>query len=113
MTEAARDHVRDRLEAAMRMIREPGEVVLRLVGAELVEHQERIDPPQERRADDTRELHACAVARLHPAGALLDRSIVKGRARYARRARCLRGRCLSHDLLPFFRRERSSYDHLP
>jgi hypothetical protein len=37
----AGEHVGDRLDAAMRMPREPGEVVVRIVVAEVVEQQER------------------------------------------------------------------------
>ncbi len=40
---AAREHVGDGLEAAMRMVREAREVVVGIVGAELVEQQERIE----------------------------------------------------------------------
>ena len=37
------EHVGHGLEAAMRMIGEAGDVVVGVVGAELVEHQERIE----------------------------------------------------------------------
>ena len=48
VTHAAGDHVRDGLEAAVRMIRKPADVVLRVVGAERVEHEERIEPALQR-----------------------------------------------------------------
>ena len=63
MTHAAGDHVRDRLEAAMRMVGKPADVVLRIVGAERVEHQERIEPALQRLRQHARELHAGAVRR--------------------------------------------------
>ena len=37
------EHVGDRLETAMRMRREAGDVIVRVVRKELVEHQERIE----------------------------------------------------------------------
>jgi hypothetical protein len=36
------EHVRDGLEAAMRVRREPGHIVVGIIRVELVEHQERI-----------------------------------------------------------------------
>ena len=41
--DAARQHVGDRLDAAVRVPREPGEKVVRVVVAEVVEQQERIE----------------------------------------------------------------------
>ena len=55
------EHVGDGLEAAMRMVGEAGEVVLGAVGAELVQHQERIEHVQLRRADHARQLDAGAI----------------------------------------------------
>ena len=69
------DHVRHRLEAAMRMIRKARQVVLWLIRTKLVEHEERIEAPKKRRTDNTRELHARAVARRHSAEALPDHAI--------------------------------------
>ena len=40
---AAGKHVGDGLEAAMRMVRKAGDVVVRVVAAERVQHQERIE----------------------------------------------------------------------
>ena len=44
MAHAAGDHVCDCLEAAMRMVWEATDIVLRVVGAERVEHEKRIEP---------------------------------------------------------------------
>ncbi len=55
MAHAARKHVGHRLEAAMRVIREAGQIIVRVVRTKLVEHQERIDVRQHRRADQTRQ----------------------------------------------------------
>src|SRR5690606_33912608 len=60
---AAVEHVRHGLEAAMRMAGETGDVVFGLVGAELVEQQERIELRQRRAADDAGELDPGAVRR--------------------------------------------------
>jgi hypothetical protein len=62
MAHAAREHVGHGLEAAMRMIGKAGDVVGALVGAELVEHQERVEIGQRLAADHAIELHAGAVA---------------------------------------------------
>jgi hypothetical protein len=61
VTHAAGDHVRDGLEAAMRMIRKPADVVLRVVGAERVEHEERIEPALQRLREHARQLDAGAI----------------------------------------------------
>src|SRR5436309_572125 len=49
----------------MRMLRETGDVVTRIVGAEGVQHEEGIDIGKLRRADQPRELYAGAVLRRH------------------------------------------------
>ena len=49
---AAVEHVGDGLEAAVRMVGKARDVVLGLVGAELIEHQERIEIGQLRLPDD-------------------------------------------------------------
>ena len=74
MAHAARDHVRHRLEAAMRMVRKAADVVLRIVGAERVEHQERIEPALQRLRQHARELHARAVGRRLAGDHALDRA---------------------------------------
>src|SRR3546814_825630 len=60
---SAVEHVGHGLEAAVRMAGETGDVVLGLVGAELVEQQERIELRQRRAADDAGELDPGAVRR--------------------------------------------------
>ena len=61
MAHAPVEHVGDGLETAMRVIGEAGDVVFRLVGAELIEQQERVEVGQLRLADDPAQLHACAI----------------------------------------------------
>ena len=65
---AARDHVGDGLEAAVRVVREAGDVVVGPVAAEGVEHQERVQP-------------ALQVLRQH-AGELDARTVGGGYARH-------------------------------
>src|SRR3546814_13544241 len=60
---SAVEHVGHGLEAAVRMAGETGDVVLGLVGAELVEQQERIELRPRRAADDAGELDPGAVRR--------------------------------------------------
>src|SRR5690606_27679224 len=57
------EHVGHGLEAAVRMARKPGQVVLRAIGAELVEQQERIEIRQLGTADDARQLDPGPVGR--------------------------------------------------
>src|SRR6185503_13586818 len=59
---AASEHVCDRFEAAMRMIRKAADVIRRLVRAELIEQQERIELGKARSSDDAIELDAVAIA---------------------------------------------------
>src|SRR5579862_1410210 len=63
MAHAASDHIRDGLEASMRVIRKPADVILRVVGTERVEHQERIEPLLQILRKYARELHTGAVRR--------------------------------------------------
>jgi hypothetical protein len=63
MAHASVEHVGDGFEAAMRMVGETRQVILGLVGAELVEQQEGIQHVELRRADHARELDARAVGR--------------------------------------------------
>jgi hypothetical protein len=58
---AAGDHVGDGLEAAVRMVGKAGEVVVGLVAAERVEHQERIEAALQRVVEHARQFHAGAV----------------------------------------------------
>src|SRR3546814_1548281 len=59
MLHVAIEHVGDSLEAAMRMRREAGEVIVRIVGIELVEHQERIEIQDALRSEEhTSELQS-------------------------------------------------------
>src|ERR1700674_2675171 len=55
------EHVGDGLEAAMRVRREAGDVVLRIVRIELIEHQERIEPKVGLAAEAAAQLDARAV----------------------------------------------------
>src|ERR1700733_5022540 len=55
------EHVGDGLEAAMRGGREAGDVILRIVRVELIEHQERIDLKAALTAQTAAELDAGAV----------------------------------------------------
>ena len=54
-------HVRDGLETAMRMRRKAGEIVVRIVGVELIEHEERIDVQPALAAEAAAQLNAGAV----------------------------------------------------
>ena len=74
MAHAPVEHVGDGLEAAVRVVREAGDVVLRPVGAELVQHQEGVEFHQLRRADHARQLDAGAVRSGHAADTLGDRA---------------------------------------
>jgi hypothetical protein len=83
MAHAPVEHVGHRLEAAMRMIREARDVVLGLVGAELIQHEERIKVGKLRLPDDARELDAGAVRGRHalddaPDGAARDTGVGHG-----------------------------------
>src|SRR5205807_7339387 len=64
---AAGEHIGHRLEPPVRVLGKAGEVVGRIVRAELVEQQERIELRQIRAADDAVQLDAGAVARRHAA----------------------------------------------
>src|SRR6185369_9304454 len=48
-------------EAAMRMVRKPTDIVPRIVGAERVEHQKRIEPSLQWLRQYARELHPGAI----------------------------------------------------
>ncbi len=63
MAHAAVEHVGDGLEAAVRVLREAGEIVLGAVGAELVQQQERVEVGQCRPADDACQAHAGTIGR--------------------------------------------------
>ena len=62
MAHAPGQHVGHGFEAAMRMLGKTGDVVRRIVRAELVQQQERIDPVQFGVADQAVEPHPGAVA---------------------------------------------------
>ena len=62
MAHAAGEHVGDSLEAAVRVVREAADVVLRLVAAEGIEHQEGIEATLQILCQHTRQLDAVAVA---------------------------------------------------
>ena len=61
MLHRAVDHVRHRLEAAVWVLGETGGVVVRIVGVDLVEEQERIDHAERLLPERAVELHARAV----------------------------------------------------
>jgi hypothetical protein len=71
---ASVEHVGDGLEAAMRMLGEPGDVVLGFVRAEFIQQQERVEVRQSRLTDDTRQLDAGAVRRGLAAQGVDDRA---------------------------------------
>ena len=55
------EHVRDRFDAAVRMPREPGEVILRVLVAEVIEQQKRIELVGVAETEGTAELHTGAL----------------------------------------------------
>src|SRR5689334_3658084 len=55
------EHVGDRLEAAVRMRREAGEVVVQIVREELVEHEERVVARELARAEAAPQLDSGAI----------------------------------------------------
>ena len=55
--DGAVEHIGDRLDAAVRMPREPGEVILRAVVAEIVEQEERVEGLGLAEAEGAVELH--------------------------------------------------------
>ncbi len=73
------DHVGDGLEPAVRVRREAGDVVLRVVGAELVEQQKGIEPQCRGRAERTAQAHAGAIRGLGAEDDLVDDAGVHGR----------------------------------
>src|SRR5690606_37565625 len=78
---ASVEHVGDRLEAAVRVVGEAGQVVLGAVGAELVEQQEGIEVGQARAADDAGQLHPGAVGCGHAAHLAGDAGMAVGSGR--------------------------------
>ena len=59
------EHVGHGFEAAMRMVREPGDVIPRIIGAKFVEQQERVEMIELIGGDDARHTHAGTVCRGH------------------------------------------------
>src|SRR5208282_5282785 len=57
----ARQHISDRLDAAMRMPGEAGLIVFRPVAAEIVHHQERIEVGRVAEAEGAAQPDACAL----------------------------------------------------
>ena len=55
------EHIGHRLEAAMRMRGEAGDVVVGIVGREVIEHQERVEPRALGLAEAAAQLHARSV----------------------------------------------------
>jgi len=54
-------YIGDRLDAAMRMPRKPGEILLRAVVAEIVEQQERIELGGVAKTEGAAKVNACAL----------------------------------------------------
>ena len=92
MAHAPGDHVRHRLEPAVRMVRKAADVVLGIVGAERIEHQERIEPALQRLRQHARELHARAVRRRLAGDHALDRARLR-HALVVDGGRCRHGSC--------------------
>ena len=61
MLDVAREHVGDRLDAAMRVPGEAGAIVGRVVAAEIVHHQERIEVGRVAEAEGAAQTHARAL----------------------------------------------------
>jgi hypothetical protein len=71
----AGEHVGHRFEAAVRMLGEAGEVVVRAVGTEFVQQQERIQHVQPGLADDALQADARAVGGVGAADAADDAAL--------------------------------------
>ena len=61
MAHASFEHVGHGLEAAVRVRREAGDIVVRVLGIELVEHRERIEAFRGRAADHAGQADAGAI----------------------------------------------------
>src|SRR5262245_56739236 len=57
------EHVRDRLDAAMRMPRKAGDVILGTLITKIIEEQERIEVGRVTKAEGALQLHARALQR--------------------------------------------------
>ena len=80
VVDLARQHVRHRLDAAVRVPRKPGQVVVGVVRAEVVEEEEGVHVVEGRGGDAALEAYACALDHrlrsddaLHGAGLLAER----------------------------------------
>src|SRR5882724_12030239 len=71
---ASSEHVRHSLEAAVRMIGEAGDVFLRIIRAEGVEQQKRVETALQIVGEDARELDTRAVGRSLPGHLAFDLS---------------------------------------
>ncbi|MNT11018.1 hypothetical protein D3C72_1458760 [compost metagenome] len=78
VTHAASQHVGDGLEAPVRVIGETADVVVLVVGAEGIEHQERVQPALQVLRQHAGELYAGAIGRGNAAHHAVDGA----RARY-------------------------------
>ena len=72
MQHAARDHIRDRFEAPMRVIRETGDVIVRIITAEGIHHQKRVQPTLQWLRDHSGQLHTRAIRRFNALDQLFD-----------------------------------------
>lgn len=61
MTHAARDHICHRFRATVRVIGKTGQIVIRVVAAKRVQHQEQIEPALQIARQHAGELHTRAV----------------------------------------------------
>ena len=59
------DHVGESVEAAVWMRRETRNILIRIITAEIIQHQERIIIAQSRCADSAMHRNACAFSRRH------------------------------------------------
>ncbi len=85
---ASFEHVGDGLEAAVRVRREAGDVVVRIVGAEFVEHQEGVEALDTGAADHSVQAHTGAVG-CRLADVLGDHAAKRGHGNLQERQACI------------------------
>lgn len=78
MPHATSQHVGDRLEAAMRMIRKAGQVIRGIVGTEFVEHEKGIEVGKTGLPDQTVKTDTRPIASRHAAYRALDGADIFG-----------------------------------
>src|SRR5690606_12691747 len=67
VTHASRNHVGDGLKPAMRVVGKAGDIVVGVVAAERVQHQEGIQPALQRLTEYAGEPYPCAIGGRHAA----------------------------------------------